>query len=67
MQYQGIGVGVVGAVGVICMVLAAGTIWLLLTDPVTVATAVSEGAISPFIEDLARLLVQALQGLFRYL
>jgi hypothetical protein len=67
MEYRGIGVGVVGAVAILSMVLAAGTIWLLLTNPVTVATAVNEGEITPFARDLANIILQALQGLLKYL
>jgi hypothetical protein len=48
-------------------ILAAATIWLLLTNPVTVANAVNEGEISPFVRDLAQVLYSALQGLLRYL
>jgi hypothetical protein len=48
-------------------ILAAATIWLLLTNPVTVANAVNEGEISPFVRDLAQVLYNALQGLLRYL
>ena len=49
------------------MVLAAATIWLFLTNPVTVATAVNEGEISPLVRELARVLFEALSGLLKYL
>jgi len=48
-------------------VLAVATVWLFLTNPVTVANAANEGAISPFVQDLAAVLLQALQGLLKYL
>ncbi len=67
MEYRGLGVGVVSAVAILSMVLAGGTIWLLLTNPVTVATAVNEGEITPFARDLANIILQALQGLLKYL
>jgi hypothetical protein len=67
MQLQGFGLGVVGAIAVIVVVLASATVWLFLTNPVTVASAVNEGAISPFIRDLAAVLLAALQGLLKYL
>lgn len=54
-------------IGVICAVIAAATIWLLVTDPVTVANAVNEGQISPLIERLAEVLYNAIAGLLRYL
>jgi hypothetical protein len=34
---------------------------------VTVATAMNEGDVTPFVRDLARVLFEALQGLLRYL
>jgi hypothetical protein len=48
MRLQEIGVGVFGAVAIVSVVLAVSTIWLFLTDPVTVASAVSEGEVTPF-------------------
>jgi hypothetical protein len=67
MKVQGLGVGVVGAAAIISLVMAVATVWLFLTDPVTVATAVNEGEVSPFVRDLARVLFEALQGLLKYL
>jgi uncharacterized membrane protein (DUF441 family) len=54
-------------IGVICAVIAGATIWLLVTDPVTVASAVNEGEISPLVERLAEVLYNAIAGLLRYL
>jgi hypothetical protein len=67
MGLQGFGVGVFGAIAAIAVVLAVATVWLFLTSPVTVANAVNEGAISPFVRDLAAVLLAALQGLLKYL
>lgn len=67
MRLQGFGLGVFGAIAVISVVLAVATVWLFLTNPVTVANAVNEGAVSPFVRDLAQLLLAALQGLLKYL
>jgi hypothetical protein len=67
MKVQGLGVGVVGAVAIISVVMAVATVWLFLTNPVTVARAVNEGEVSPFVRDLARVLLDALQGLLKYL
>jgi hypothetical protein len=61
------GVGVIGAVVILCVVLAASTVWLVLTDPVTVADAVSQGEVTPFVRDLAGVLLAALRSLLRYL
>jgi hypothetical protein len=46
---------------------AAATIWLLLTDPVTVADAVDTGQVSPLVKELATVLYGALAGLLKYL
>ena len=54
-------------IGGIAAVIAGATIWLLVTDPVTVANAVNEGQISPLVERLAEVLYNAIAGLLRYL
>jgi hypothetical protein len=50
-------------IGVLAAVVAGATIWLLLTDPVTVANAVDEGEISPLVRQLAQVIYSALAGL----
>jgi hypothetical protein len=67
MKLEGVGVGVVGVIAIVAVVLAAATVWLFLTNPVTVANAVNEGTISPFVRDLAQVLLDALRGLLKYL
>lgn len=67
MSMQRVGVSVVGAVALVGLVLAAATAWLFLTSPVTVANAVSEGDITPFVRDLAALLLSVLEGVLQYL
>ncbi len=62
-----VSVSLFGVVAVVSAILAGATIWLLLTDPVTVADAVNEGGVSPFVKELASVLFNALQGLFKYL
>ena len=54
-------------IGVVAAIIAGATIWLLLTDPVTVATAVDEGEISPLVRQLAQVIYNALVGLLDYL
>jgi len=54
-------------IGVVATVVAGATIWLLLTDPVTVANAVEEGQISPLVRQLADIIYNALAGLLDYL
>jgi hypothetical protein len=67
MGLQRLGVSLFGLVAMVSAVLAAATVWLLLTNPVTVATAVNEGEISPLVTELARVLLDALAGLLKYL
>ena len=67
MRYERIGMSLVGAVALIAVVLALATVWLFLTNPVTVASAVNEGKISPAVRDLAQVLLRALAGLLKYL
>ena len=43
----------VGIAGLLAAVLAAATIWLLFTEPVTVADAVTEGDVTPLVRELA--------------
>jgi hypothetical protein len=57
----------VGLVGVLAVVMASATIWLLLTDPVTVAESVDSGEVSPLVRSLAGAIYDALRGLLKYL
>jgi hypothetical protein len=56
-----------GLIAVISAVLATATIWLVLTDPVTVANSVNEGDVSPLVRELASAVFEALKGLLKYL
>jgi hypothetical protein len=67
MRLQRLSLSLFGAVAFASIVLAAATVWLFLTNPVTVATAVNEGDVSPLVRDLAEVLFNALRGLLRYL
>jgi hypothetical protein len=67
MRFDRLGVSLFGLIAIVSIVLAAATIWLFLTEPVTVATAVNEGEISPLVRELARVLLDALAGLLKYL
>lgn len=67
MRYQRVGLSLIGVIALIVMIVAIAAVWLFLTNPVTVATAVSDGEVSPFVRDLADVLLQALQGLLKYL
>jgi hypothetical protein len=67
MNLQRVGVSLFTAIAIVSIVLAAATIWLFVTNPVTVATAVNEGEISPLVRSLAEVLMNALSGLLKYL
>jgi hypothetical protein len=56
-----------GMVALVAAVLATATIWLVLTDPVTVATSVNQGDVSPLVRELASAVFAALKGLLKYL
>jgi len=56
-----------GTIAVVAAILATATIWLVLTDPVTVATSVNEGDVSPLVRQLASAIYEALKGLLKYL
>lgn len=57
----------VGIVGVLALVIAGATVWLLLTDPITVAESVDTGEVSPLVRSLAGAIYEALRGLLKYL
>jgi hypothetical protein len=67
MSLARVSISLFGVVAVLAAALAGATIWLLLTDPVTVADAVNEGNVSPLVRALAGALFDAVKGLMRYL
>ena len=67
MRFARVSMSVFGVVAVIAAALAGATIWLLVTDPVTVADAVSAGDVSPIVKALAGALYNAFSGLLKYL
>ncbi len=67
MSFSGYGMSLIGIVGLLAATLAAATIWLLFTDPVTVADAVSGQDVTPVVRELAVIIFEALRGLLRYL
>ena len=67
MRLQRLGVSLFTCIALVSVVLAAATIWLFLTNPVTVATAVNEGEVSPLVRNLAEVIYQALAGILKYL
>ncbi len=67
MSLEGVGVGVFGLAGIVAATLTGATVWLLLTDPVTLADVASDGDISPLVRELAKVLYRALGSLVRYI
>jgi hypothetical protein len=64
---QRVGVSLFALIAIVSILLAAATIWLFVTNPVTVATAVNEGEISPIVRSLAEAIYAALSGILKYL
>jgi hypothetical protein len=67
MRLARLSVSLFGTLAVLSALFAAATIWLLLTDPVTVVDAVDTGEVSPLVKELATVLYGALAGLLKYL
>ena len=67
MRLQHLSVSLFGLIAIVSMGLAGAVIWLFLTNPVTIASAVNEGDISPLVRELAVVLFDALRGLLKYL
>ena len=57
----------VGIIGLFAAVIAGATVWLLLTDPVTVAESIDTGEVSPLVQSLAGSIYDAIVRLLRYL
>ena len=54
-------------IAVLTAVMAGAIIWLVVTDPITVASAIESGEVSPLVQRLAEVLYNALSGLLAYL
>jgi len=59
--------GVAVVVGIVAAIIAGATMWLLVTDPVTVANSVEDGQVTPLVRQLAQVIVDALAALLKYL
>jgi hypothetical protein len=64
---QRVGVSLFTLIAIVSILLAAATIWLFVTNPVTVATAVNDGEITPLMRNLAQAIYAALSGILKYL
>ncbi|MCE2514480.1 MAG: hypothetical protein J4F37_05610 [Acidobacteria bacterium] len=67
MSFFRVGLSLVGIIGVLAATLAGATIWLLLTEPLTVADAMNEQDLTPLVRELASILYAALRSLLRFL
>jgi hypothetical protein len=67
MSFARLSLSLAAVIGLIATALAAATIWLLVTQPVTVADAVASGEVSPLMKALAGALYDALAGIMKYL
>ena len=66
MTFTVVGNRLVGAVALASTVLAGATIWLLVTDPGTVAGALAEGSVEPLVRELLEVVGTALRHLLRW-
>jgi hypothetical protein len=67
MSFARVSLSLLGVVGVMAVAMAGATIWLLVTQPVTVADAVAQGEVSPLARAIGAALFDALQGILKYL
>ena len=67
MNFARVSLSLVGIAGVVAVALAAGVIWLMITQPVMVADSVAKGEYSPLARAIAGAIYDALQGLLKYL
>jgi hypothetical protein len=67
MASSRLSVSLSAGIALVAAVFAAALIWLMLSDPVTVADAVSEGTVTPLLVELGRVIYNALLGLLEYL
>lgn len=67
MSISSIGMSLAAVIAVACAVLAGATIWLLLSDPVTVTGALHDGTVTPIVRALAQAVVDAFRSLLAFL
>ena len=67
MSFARLSLSLAAVIGLVATALAAATVWLLVTQPVTVADAVATGEVSPIMRALAGALYEALAGIVKYL
>ena len=57
----------VGVMGVLAAAVAAALIWLLITDPVSVAETATTGDVGPIVRAFGTVIYDALKGVLGYL
>lgn len=67
MRSSRLSVSLSAGVAIIAAIFAGALIWLLLSDPVTVADAVETGEIGTLVTELASVIYQAFLNLLDYL
>lgn len=67
MSLMRLSLSFVGVMGVLAATIAAALIWLLITDPVSVAETVSTGDVSPIVRALGSLIYDSLKDILGYL
>lgn len=67
MSIARLSLSLAAVIGIVATALAGATIWLLITQPVTVADAVAKGEVSPLMRAIAGALYDALSGVAKYL
>ncbi|MPY88436.1 MAG: hypothetical protein GEU99_10970 [Luteitalea sp.] len=67
MSLAKLGISLFSVLALLAVAVAGATIWLVLTDPVTVADSVAKGDVSPLARALAQVLYDAMRSLLEYL
>lgn len=67
MRTSRLSVSLSAGIAVLAAVFAAALIWLLLSDPVTVADAVETGEIAPLFNEVMAVIYQAILTILDYL
>jgi hypothetical protein len=71
MSFTRLSLSLAGVIGALAATLAGAAVWLLVTQPVRGANALSDAAtkgdVSPLLKAVAGVLYDALQGILKYL
>jgi hypothetical protein len=67
MFWTRVSIGVAGTAAIVSALLATATIWLLMTDPTTMADAIDRGTVAPIARALEAALVDVFHLLLSYL